>query len=373
MRLLIIDDDETFLDKMKKVLSFDNYSIITCLSGIEALSILKEREFDLIFVDLKMPGLSGIELIQKIRELSSAFIIVITGYGTIESAVKAIKSGAYEYLLKPFDYEELRKKIKEVKGEIEFREKIRFSKAQENLKEKQFIRLSDLDKYNSPFLIISHENPKLLIEAFQLRDSSTIWLDYGKEQNTISPTQLFNLKSKIEEFVKKKKEGTIIFEGIEELIQVHNWEDFKQFLYYVQSEVISSDFTFLILLRQKKYRKSYPYSALLNDALSIIIDPIFNKIIMLLSHPIRKGVIQLLTVEKQMNFNKIVKRLKVDRSSILAFHMNKLLQESIVQKKKNAYFLSPRGQYLADLISILERLGFSDPLSQVKVYTWEKA
>ena len=117
MRILIIDDDAIFLRQMEKNLSLENYSTYSAASGETALAILKENEVDLILMDLKMPGLSGVDLIKKIREIGcNSIIIMITGYGTIESAVQTTRAGAYDYILKPFNFPILLEKIKEVNG-----------------------------------------------------------------------------------------------------------------------------------------------------------------------------------------------------------------------------------------------------------------
>ena len=115
MKILVIDDDVTFLAKMEKILSLEDHSIVTASSGGKAIEILNENDFDLILMDLKMPGLSGVDLIRKIREIGcTSIIIVITGYGTIESAVQTTKAGAYDYILKPFEFSALKKKIEAI-------------------------------------------------------------------------------------------------------------------------------------------------------------------------------------------------------------------------------------------------------------------
>ncbi len=370
MKIMVIDDDATFLAKMEQILSLEEHSVSTAISGENALSILNENEFDLILMDLKMPNLSGTDLIRKVRDIGcESIIIMITGYGTIESAVQTIKAGAYDYILKPFEFSVLKTKIKQVESELKLRKSLSIPESIEKSKYGKFLKLENLDDYNGPFLVISCENPDEIISKFNLTQVIPLWLDYKEGENTISPTKLHMITLKIEEFVKTNEMGTIICKGIEELLKIHKWDDFKRFLIYLQSQVISSNFSLLILVKSD-YFVDISYQALFRDALSILINPVFNNLIELLSHPLRKGIITLLKSENNLNFNKIVKKLNVESSSILAFHVNKLVQESILKKEENLYGLSSRGNYLAELIFLLEKLGFSDPQSQVKIFTY---
>jgi signal transduction histidine kinase len=108
-RILIIDDEEVVLDSCVRILKSSAYKIATATNGQLGLDILKEFKPDLVYVDLKMPGISGIEVIEKIRNTDATIVvIVITGYATVSSAVEAMKNGAYDFLPKPFTPDEFR-------------------------------------------------------------------------------------------------------------------------------------------------------------------------------------------------------------------------------------------------------------------------
>ncbi|HUY00888.1 MAG TPA: response regulator [Candidatus Deferrimicrobium sp.] len=373
MRILIIDDDEVFLRQMEKNLSLEQYSAYTAVSGEKALLILKENEMDLILMDLKMPGLSGVNLIQKIREIDcNSIIIMITGYGTIESAVQTMKAGAYDYILKPFNFPILLEKIKEVELELKLRKKIAVAESLETLEYEDFLTLKNLNEYESPFLIISDENPSKIIHDLNISKCYTIWLSHNVGEDTVAPTKLYSLIQKIENFVEKNEKGTIILKGIEELLEIHKWDDFKRFLIYLQSEILSKNFLLILLLKKGNHLATESYKILLHDALSVLINPVFNKIIEILSHSLRKSIINLLQTEKDLNFNKIINKLNIKHSSSLAFHLNKLVQESIIEKEEAFYSLTSRGSYIAEVILLLEKMGFSDPSSQVKILTFSE-
>ena len=108
-KILIIDDEEVVLDSCTEILAGSNYGIATAPDGILGLRFVDEFQPDLVFVDLKMPGLSGLEVLEQIHAADPTIVtIVITGYATISSAVEAMKHGAYDFLPKPFTPDEFR-------------------------------------------------------------------------------------------------------------------------------------------------------------------------------------------------------------------------------------------------------------------------
>jgi signal transduction histidine kinase len=108
-KVLIIDDEDIVIDSCTSILSGRNYNIATANNGIIGLQLLEEFQPDLVFVDLKMPGISGFEVLEKINEFDPTIVrIVITGFSTVDSAVEAMKKGAYDFLPKPFTPDEFR-------------------------------------------------------------------------------------------------------------------------------------------------------------------------------------------------------------------------------------------------------------------------
>ena len=112
-QILVIDDEEVVLDSCTQVLASGDCQVTTAGNGTQGLKLLAESSPDLIFLDLKMPGLSGFEVLEKIRsQHPHMVVIVITGYATVSSAIEAMKKGAFDFLPKPFTPEELRLIVK---------------------------------------------------------------------------------------------------------------------------------------------------------------------------------------------------------------------------------------------------------------------
>jgi len=113
--ILIVDDDQNVLQVLEARLQSSGFFIFKAENGVDALRLLKENKIDLMISDMKMPGMSGMEVMTKARELHPGLpIIFLTAYGSIPDAVKAVKAGAVDYLAKPFDGRELVYKLRKV-------------------------------------------------------------------------------------------------------------------------------------------------------------------------------------------------------------------------------------------------------------------
>lgn len=106
--VLIIDDEDAQIASLKSFLSKRNYNIYTASSGEEGFLVAKENMIDIILTDFQMPGWNGLDVVKNIKQLNPEIdIVVMTAYGTIETAVNLMKEGAYDYLVKPINLDEL--------------------------------------------------------------------------------------------------------------------------------------------------------------------------------------------------------------------------------------------------------------------------
>lgn len=107
-KILVVDDDPSFRRVLQAQLEQDRYEVAVAASPLEALSVLQLRSFDLVLTDLKMPRMSGLELLRNIRtQYPQTIVIVLTAFGTVDTAVEAMKVGAYDYLTKPVHSDEM--------------------------------------------------------------------------------------------------------------------------------------------------------------------------------------------------------------------------------------------------------------------------
>lgn len=127
MQLMLVDDEERFLATTRKLLEKKGYEVMTAPGGIQALEMLRSRQVHVVILDVKMPELDGHETLLRIkREYPMTEVIMLTGHGTVESAVEGMKSGACDYLMKPADIDELIQKAKDAYARrVNVEEKIR--------------------------------------------------------------------------------------------------------------------------------------------------------------------------------------------------------------------------------------------------------
>ena len=111
-RILLVDDEAVFAANMSKLLSNRGYRVKTADSGKAAVGVLEKETFDVIVLDLKMPGMDGIATLREIQKMGRfTETLILTGHGSIDTALEAVKSGAYDYLTKPCGIDELVTKI----------------------------------------------------------------------------------------------------------------------------------------------------------------------------------------------------------------------------------------------------------------------
>ncbi len=108
MKILIVEDEKITLVTLRDALRKKGHVVTTCETGKEGLENIKQSAFDVVLTDLRLPAMNGIDILKKVKEKDpNTHVIVMTAYGTIENAVEALQLGAYDYLTKPFSYDEL--------------------------------------------------------------------------------------------------------------------------------------------------------------------------------------------------------------------------------------------------------------------------
>jgi len=116
-KLLLVDDEEMFLEFLSRRLINYQYDVTTCLSGEKALEMTRDYDFDVVILDVLMPGMDGIETLREIKKIKPLIeVIMLTGHASRESGIEGIKLGAHDYLSKPCNTEDLIAKINDAYG-----------------------------------------------------------------------------------------------------------------------------------------------------------------------------------------------------------------------------------------------------------------
>ncbi len=147
LKMLLVDDEPRFLATTQKLLSKKGYDAVTAGSGAEALDLLRAQTVHVVILDVKMPGMDGIAVLREIkRRFPLVEVIMLTGHATVETAIDGLKSGAFDYLMKPADVDELLSKAADAfERRRQMEEKIRSAQLRRFMK--------------SPRQIIAETNP----------------------------------------------------------------------------------------------------------------------------------------------------------------------------------------------------------------------
>ena len=143
--VLVVDDEESVVTTIQAILQLDGHEVVAVTTGAEAIRILGERQFDVVLTDLRLADVDGVEVLKEVqRTAPETAAIMLTGYASLESAIAALRSGAYDYLMKPSDVEELRATVNRA---IERR-----------MLRRRLVELEEVDRLKTQFLsMASHE------------------------------------------------------------------------------------------------------------------------------------------------------------------------------------------------------------------------
>jgi response regulator RpfG family c-di-GMP phosphodiesterase len=172
-RILVVDDERVIREILAEFLTLEGFSVNTVEDGEKALTELRLHPYDLLITDLKMPRLSGLQLLEKIEsERLGVLTVLMTGFGTVETAIEAMKKGAYDYLLKPFKVEEVIHVVERALYRQRLQaENIRLREALTIYKVSEAIALShDIDKILDVVLRAALDEVKADVATLHMRD-----------------------------------------------------------------------------------------------------------------------------------------------------------------------------------------------------------
>ena len=136
LKMMLVDDEERFLQTTEKLLTKKGFAVLTATSGAEALAELEKTTVHVVILDVKMPGMDGIETLRRIKaQYPLVEVIMLTGHATVESAIDGLKSGATDYLMKPADLDDVIAKAEEAfEKRRRLEEKIRLAQSKRYMK-----------------------------------------------------------------------------------------------------------------------------------------------------------------------------------------------------------------------------------------------
>ncbi len=200
-RILVVDDDPEIVSFLRRGLIFEGYAVETASDGAEALVTLRDKEPDLVILDIMMPGIDGIEVSKRLRQVSDIPILMLTAKGTLSDKVAGFNSGADDYLVKPFEFDELLVRVRALlrrrqpkEGEI-----LRFSDITLNTATREVKRGNEhieLTAQEFDLLELFLRHPRQVLKREQIYEK--VWgYDFGGESNVIE-VYISYLRSKLE-------------------------------------------------------------------------------------------------------------------------------------------------------------------------------
>lgn len=211
--ILIIDDDAFFRKVCSDILSDGDYAIKTASTGLAAMDIIASEHIDIVITDLFMPDIDGLEVLERTKQINASVdVIVVTGHGSIDTAVKALKNGAFDYLMKPIHEEELRLTVRNC---IEKKRLL-----EENQEMRSSLKLYDISKAITATLDIHRLYSSSLDALLQLIPSGagmTVFLKDSVKDPEIKSIRHLTLASG-EKVAKALKEDTSMLDGIRDVL-----------------------------------------------------------------------------------------------------------------------------------------------------------
>ena len=201
MRILVVDDDPHILSFLKRGLVYEGYTVDTASSGTEALAQARENEPELVILDIMMPGIDGIEVCKRFRQASAVPILMLTAKGTVDDKVVGLDSGADDYLVKPFAFDELLARIRALlrRRQPRERELLRFNDLSLDTASREVKRGDELIALTSQefdLLELFLRHPRQVLNRDLIYEK--VWgYDFGGESNVIEVYVRY-LRSKLE-------------------------------------------------------------------------------------------------------------------------------------------------------------------------------
>lgn len=360
MKAMVVDDNRTIVDAIKTLLQTEGHEAIGVYSGEECLNNLKKEEMDLILLDIKMSGMDGIETLKNIKGIKpDTYVVMLTAFATVDTAVEAMKEGAFDYIRKPFATEDMRDVLLNVIEDVKLKKEHKMISLMEEEGQDCFDVFKNILTNNVKGMCITNEKPEIIAERYNLKDVSYVWVtekNYieepkGKEQGRVTPKEIEKLETIIDQFIKENENTTILISSMDYLISKNILADIKNFVGYLGKKAYDRN-TSIILSASPESGKIQGLAEIENLIAELHIKHIAESI----SSPLRRNIILTLDANRECIFTRIAKEVRMKESPKLSFHLRKLKSHGIVgQNEEKKYFLTESGTEAARILKDMKK------------------
>lgn len=359
MKVMVVDDDHTIVDAIKTLLKTEGHEPAGMYSGEECLNNLK-GEVDLILLDIKMPGMDGIETLRNIKRIKpDTYVVMLTAFATVDTAVEAMKEGAFDYIRKPFAMEDMKDILMDVTEDIKLKKKYKVIGLMKGEELDCFEIFKNVFRNNVKYMCVTTKKPETINERYGLKNVSYVLIteeNYigepgGKKEERIGPKEIDKLKTLIERFITENENTAILISNMEELMRKNLLSTIKEFIYYLDEKVRSKN-TSVILSVSPESRDVPGLTEIENRIADLHIRHISESI----SNPLRRNIILTLDINRNCSFTRITKEVRIRDSPKLSFHLRKLKSHGIIgQNKEKNYFLTESGMEAATILKDMKK------------------
>jgi DNA-binding response OmpR family regulator len=324
VRILVVDDDAVFREELTELLHDEGHTVSAVPSVVKALESLEHDEVDVVLTDLKMPRQGGLELLREVRQRwPRTLVVVVTGFATVETALGAMKLGAFDYLRKPFRIEQVRETLRLVAQEHEFespqeafRDPLREARALASGGKHEVLLFGDQAPPAQPHL---HFEP-------------------------LDPENPNRIPERAEAFLADHSNGAVVLAGVERLVEHHRLEDIVAVLDRLRTD-LSGHGPLRVGFNPRRVAPSVAVS--LGAAVSA---EETHATLEALANPIRRKVL-LRLLAGPATFGDAMAAAGLDDSPKIAFHLRKLVETGLIRHEGETYRLTTRGTAGAQLVT----------------------
>jgi len=342
LRLLIADDDPTIRTELSDLLREEGHEVSTAADGAEAIRKLESGGFDAALLDLKMPRSNGLEVLRRIRVVHpETAVIMITGQGTVDAAVEAMKLGATDFVEKPFEIESIQRTLESLAEERQARRLLSLPSPDE-------------DSVAALFEEAARRGALLVVGGAQ---DSVPWktarvlriAEEPRPSDVYSPNQLYQLNATIEAHIVRADAPVVYLGELGAVERTHGRSDLKAWIRQLAARCEARGGTLVVAPHDPALA-----SELQSEAGDPQVDAGLQGMLESLANPIRRAIVSFVYSSGPVAYSAILRKNFVDSSSKLSFHLQKLKTDTLLMKLSDgAYALTEDGRRAWRVVQVL--------------------
>ncbi len=333
MKILVADDDLTLRAELGELLRSDGHEVTVVADGGEALERLEAEAYEVALLDLVMPRATGLEVLHRLQVVRpETSVVMITGHGSVDVAVEAMKGGAVDFVVKPFEIESLQRILASIADERRAREMLN-----EPAQGPEAVRgvIEEAARRKALLAVLGAEAspPRGAVRVLRIDEAA-------KPPNVFTASQLYQLNNAIEEHIAKTERPVVYAADLHALETLHGRGDLEAWVRHVSTRCEAKGGTLVLHGLAPEV-----VSDLESGAGAAGSEPGLQGMLESLANPIRRAIVGFVFSSGPVSYSAILKMNFVDSSSKLSFHLQKLQQDSLLGKAEGgAYLLTDEGR-----------------------------